>query len=70
MGVAIYKNGSIYSRNWTENSQAMSNAVGSVIYFNGSTDYVELYGYISSSGTFYSATDRGCQMNGALVRSA
>jgi hypothetical protein len=70
MGVAIYKNGSIYARNWTENSQAMSNAVSSVIYFNGSTDYVELYGYISSSGTFYSATDRGCQMNGGMVRAA
>jgi hypothetical protein len=70
MGVAIYKNGSLFHRTWTENTQAMSAQVSCLIYFNGSTDYIELYGYISSSGTFYSATDRGCQMNGVLVRGA
>jgi hypothetical protein len=70
MGTAIYKNGSLYTRTWSDNSQGMTAMVSAIIYFNGSTDYVELYGYMSDAGTFYSAGERGCFMSGAMVRAA
>ena len=47
---AIYKNGSIhkwgtYINRLTTGSADMDTGVSSVVYLNGSTDYIELYGY-------------------------
>ena len=57
--VAIYKNGSAYthvnSRTATSGSQSLS--LSAVIYLNGSTDYVELYGWLeATSPQFESST--------------
>jgi len=57
--VSIYKNGSAYthvnSRTATSGSQSLS--ISAVIYLNGSTDYVELYGWLeATSPQFESAT--------------
>jgi hypothetical protein len=73
--VSIYKNGSEYVRSQLNTSTTIGNypsiSVSSVIYFNGSTDYVELY--VFSTGGSNPAYDQGSVatfMSGALVRSA
>lgn len=71
----IYKNGSVYTYgeafDGTTTSSAQLN-VSEIIYLNGTTDYVELWGYITAtSPSFgYSATYINCRFNGALVRGA
>lgn len=73
--VAIYKNGSAYAYNRVVQDSAAYNygnlAVSRLIYFNGSTDYVELY--VSSSNTspqINGASVTDTWMTGALVRAA
>ena len=75
--ILIYKNGTAYRQNYL-----LSNAgnlygvltVGSLIYFNGSTDYVELYAFQNSSGDAfvspYASNNSGTWFDGCLVRSA
>ena len=75
--ILIYKNGTAYRQNYL-----LSNAgnlygvltVGSLIYFNGSTDYVELYAFQNSSGDAfvspYASNNAGTWFDGCLVRSA
>jgi hypothetical protein len=77
--VGIWKNGGEYYR---PSEPAFTSGVmpqtqtggGTIVYFNGSTDYVELYGYINGSGTL-SFIDDGNQaytssMSGCLIRVA
>ena len=51
---SIYKNGVEYKRGGDQNySNAMASPVSDVIYFNGTTDYIEVYGLvIASIGVF------------------
>jgi len=75
--ILIYKNGTAYRQNYL-----LSNAgnlygvltVGSLIYFNGSTDYVELYAFQNSSGDAfvspYASNNAGTWFDGCLVRSS
>lgn len=73
--VSVYKNGSAYKTgtqilNTTVVAQAY---VSALVYLNGSTDYVELYGYQSSGGTVSAYT--GSQpaygyFQGYMVRAA
>jgi hypothetical protein len=75
--IGLYKNGSInkmgnYMAPITADSLRGVAVVSSVIYLNGSTDYVELYGYITATGPVFagsSATDQ-VYMNGFLARAA
>ena len=71
----IYKNGSGYKRGTqiaaTQSTDSLG-VVSSLVYFNGSTDYVELYGYINAtagSPVFVGAADL-TYFNGSFVRSA
>jgi hypothetical protein len=51
---AIYKNGSEFKRGTQSGNAASSGqaaAVSALVYFNGSSDYVELYAYQDSGGT-------------------
>lgn len=65
---SIYKNGFDFKRNSSGSGAGTGTSVTSLIYLNGSTDYVEVYVYLQSSinigggdGTFF---------NGALIRAA
>jgi hypothetical protein len=69
---AIYKNGTRYnygssaSNNTSIGSQCV---IADLIYFNGSTDYVELYGWQNSAGSLNTFT-AGNFLSGCLVRTA
>ncbi len=71
---AIYKNGSVYRVGTVNNTSATTAStpnVTAVIYFNGSTDYVELYGYFAGgSGMGFGTTYNATALTGAMVRAA
>jgi hypothetical protein len=77
---AIYKNGSIYSRGTDANmaSGTFGDSLityNELIYFNGSTDYIELYGLVSANprtgnGLRYYDTWLTSRFSAAMVRSA
>ena len=70
----IYKNGARFkdgSINPINNSQGGWSGVSCVIYFNGSTDYAELYGYMSGPATLTTQTASNCTyFSGAMIRDA
>lgn len=71
---AIYKNGAIYKRYSSIGNAAnyQCGTISSIVYLNGSTDYVELYGYLSSSSAVFSGESsyEATWLNGCLVRGA
>lgn len=71
----LYKNGAVYTYGQAFDGVSTSSAqlmVSEIIYLNGSTDYVELWGYITAtSPSFgYVANYINCRFSGALVRGA
>ena len=68
----IYKNGSIYKiGNDGVQTSAYKSVVSALVYLNGSTDYIELYGWINgTSPVFYNGSGAGCYLTGVLVRGA
>jgi hypothetical protein len=67
--VAIYKNGASWQNAQYNNSTSTGScgAVGALIYLNGSTDYVELYGFTNSASSgFYDKS----HLSGFLARPA
>jgi len=68
----IYKNGSAYKiGNDGVQTAAYKSVVSSLVYLNGSTDYIELYGWGNgTSPVFYNSSGAGCYLTGVLVRSA
>jgi hypothetical protein len=69
--VNIYKNGSIYKQGSTYASTASSPAasISSIVYCNGSTDYIEIYAL--TPGSITSGTGQAYSwFNGALMRAA
>ncbi len=69
---AIYKNGSIFKTGIDVGGLSPSTlgaTVSALIYFNGSTDYVEVYCYVASTMSAYSGAST-TYFQGALVRSA
>jgi len=69
--VQIYKNGSTF-KYLSDIAASVSRTGGStLIYMNGTTDYLELYGYMTGAGTLYFDTSQlGTYFQAALVRSA
>ena len=71
---AIYKNGSVYKYGQYPNPTVAQTAyagVSSLVYCNGSTDYIEIYGYQQSGGALNTVTGSAyCWFNGSMVRSA
>ena len=63
----LYKNGSSYKRG---NDLFVGGAVtvSAIVYLNGSTDYVELYGYVTATTPLFYGTDTW--FNGCLMRAA
>jgi hypothetical protein len=63
----LYKNGSPYKRG-TDRTVGNSVNVSAVVYLNGSTDYVELWGYVTATTPLFYGTDTW--FNGCLIRTA
>ena len=70
--VAIYKNGAAFKFGNDASVQVNSLNVTALIYFNGSTDYVELYGWISGTGTlqFQATLVTNTYFQASMVRGA
>jgi len=72
--VVIYKNGSQYLYGtvggFTVSAINTQSSASALIYFNGSTDYIEMYAYQSSGSTQTTQTGVTTQFSGSLVRSA
>jgi len=66
---AIYKNGSAYQSAFYDNTTASAScgAVSVLLYLNGTTDYVELYGYTNSAASGFYGNSR---LSGFLARPA
>jgi hypothetical protein len=69
--VLIFKNGAIYKNgnNLNGNNSYPVSTVSSIVYFNGTTDYVELYAAQSATAVI-SGGIGNIWFNGAMVRSA
>jgi hypothetical protein len=71
---AVFKNGSRFkdgSINPINNAQGGWSSVSCVIYLNGSTDYVELYGYMAGPATLTTQTAvHATYFQAAMVRGA
>jgi hypothetical protein len=73
--VAIFKNGTNFAEGCSVPNNTITGAeatVSSIIYFNGSTDYVELYCYLfTGAGALTTQNSSAVNyFNGAMVRSA
>lgn len=63
--IAIYKNGALY-KTTQQASSAFGTTCSTIISMNGSTDYVELYGFMTTSSNITTLSN----FSGAMVRSA
>jgi len=70
--LSIYRNGSEFKRGYdTFGTTAFTSVVSDIIYMNGSTDYVELYTYITAGTTaIINAGQPLTYFSGCLVRGA
>jgi hypothetical protein len=74
--VGIYKSGNIYKQGmqlyFNGNYYIASDTfpVSTIVYLNGTTDYIELYGYISSSSASIGFGSTATWLNGFLVKAA
>jgi len=70
----IYKNGAVYKRfndNSVNTGTLFSNSEGSaLVYLNGSTDYVELYGFITATTAVVSTDSSYVYFQATMVRGA
>jgi hypothetical protein len=70
---ALYKNGSVYEYNAVNNFSGNQAYIGStLVYMNGSTDYLELYLQLQGTGTLAATAASGTTnfMSGFLARAA
>ena len=70
MFCSIYKNGSEYKRGNDINVNGYQPSVTSLVYCNGSTDYIELYCWANGTGLSTAPSSREGYMNGSMVRGA
>ena len=71
--IIIYKNGTIYKNgsNYSPNSLAgLTAVVSSLVYCNGTTDYIEIYVIAGGTPVIFGNTVAVTWFNGALVRAA
>lgn len=67
--ISIYKNGTSYKSGQQIGTYAGS-VISSIVYFNGSTDYVELYGILVGVTPSFAGGISSTFLNGSLVRTA
>ena len=73
MVLNIYKNGAGYKSQTSAlggTPAFVSMSISDVIYMNGSTDYIELYGQVNGTSPLLSGGNNVTYMSGVLVRSA
>jgi hypothetical protein len=71
LAIGFYKNGSSYIENALTNPSATlygSMVLSSLMYFNGTSDYVELYGLIYATGPQFYLGTQNTYMDGILVK--
>ena len=72
--IALYKNGSIFAQGTVQTLNASSttnNVLSNIVYFNGSTDYIEIYCYQSTAGNLsVGSGGQNQQFSASMVRSA
>lgn len=68
--VSIYKNGSTAKNGVGFASTFENTAVSALIYLNGTTDYIELYAFITGTPSVASGTGTGSYFQAFLARSA
>jgi hypothetical protein len=67
----IHKNGSNFKQGpITSASGTYNNSVNALIYLNGSTDYIELYGQCTGATTVFGAGNAATYFQAAMVRAA
>jgi hypothetical protein len=68
---SIYKNGTAFKSNQVYGAYASGPIISALVYLNGSTDYVELYGYQASGGNLGTTTGAAnTYFQASMVRSA
>ena len=68
---AIYKNGSIYRNAYGVNTTAGSGAtISGLVYCNGTTDYIEIYGWQGSGGALATFASTATYFSASMVRAA
>jgi hypothetical protein len=74
--VSLYKNGSllIIGNYLSATANSITSIISTVVFLNGSTDYIELYGYgdatVGNPTFTYSAVGNTCEMSGCLLRNS
>lgn len=69
--VSIFKNGSRYTDGTffgTVSTNVLT--VSAVVYCNGSTDYIEIHGYLTGTSLLFAGSSVGTVVSGAMIRSA
>jgi hypothetical protein len=69
---SIYKNGVEYSRGTRVDSigSGLGSFISALVYCNGSTDYIEAYGFTSGTVFAGGAAGSACKFSGSMVRGA
>ena len=67
---AVYKNGSIYQYGPYIQATNANSSISTMLYLNGTTDYVEIYAYQTGSVAAWSGNTYSTWFNGHLVRAA
>jgi hypothetical protein len=71
--IALYKNGSVLQRLVDSSANVNILSASTQVYMNGSTDYLEVYAYMTSTGTIVissTTVSETFRISGCLVRSA
>lgn len=72
LSIAVYKNGSGHKQgsDFITAGTQYSQSISTLVYCNGSTDYIEIYLYIATAGKSTGTGDNSVWFNGAMIRSA
>jgi hypothetical protein len=68
--VSLYKNGSEFLRGININSATAGGGCFGLMYLNGSTDYVELYAFITATGPIITSGASKAYFQASMVRAA
>jgi hypothetical protein len=69
--ILIYKNGASYKYVYIQDSASnYGQVISSLVYCNGTTDYIEIYGYVTATTPRFSGGSDATWFNGVLVRGA